>query len=146
MAEPSQVVRFTDLDPGDNFNPISDLETIELLSMHDAIVWASDRDAEFGAVNVRMNERCATSFARNKAGTALSADEIAAIHLYTQDGPVFRILNARMRESNRHALKPFLPLVKLMLNGLYKLPCTTTAVVYRGVKADLSHQFTRVKS
>jgi hypothetical protein len=91
-----------------------------------------------------MGVQCALDFADNivgDGGECLTADEIAAIHLYTQAGPLYRILNARLRDRNREKLKPLLSLVKLLLHGLYKLPVTSTPVVYRGVKEDLSGGF-----
>jgi len=42
------------------------------------------------------------------------------------------VLNERLRQANRPTLQPFLPLLKLLLNALYKFP-HQKGVVYRGI-------------
>lgn len=85
-------------------------------------------------------------FANNKAesllpgGAAvddhgLSRDQIAAVHLYTQN-LLYRKLNELLRGANRSALRPFFPFLQLLLTGLSLLP-DVPGLVYRGVKADL---------
>jgi hypothetical protein len=70
----------------------------------------------------------------------LSVDEIAAIHLYTQETPFYPTLNALLRSSNRTLLTPYLPYLRLFVTALGKLK-PTQAVVYRGVNVDLSAQY-----
>jgi len=70
----------------------------------------------------------------------LTEDELAAIHLYTQETPLYRILNERLRSEKRQLLTPFFRYMKLLLKGLYKLPSVST-IVYRGVTTDLSTNF-----
>ena len=70
----------------------------------------------------------------------LSQDEIAAIHLYTQETPLYRVLNDRLRSEKRELLVPFFPYLKLLLRAMYKLPVIKCSV-YRGVTKDLSKSF-----
>jgi hypothetical protein len=63
----------------------------------------------------------------------MSVDEAAAIHLYTMQTPLYRTLNAALRNENAAAIAPFMKYIKLLLTALYKLPiekCT----VYRGIR------------
>jgi hypothetical protein len=138
--------RVMDCEDGHNFYPIPELEDFPLVSLAEAIAWAQSRDPEFGGLNLKMAFRCAKMFAQNRVRDpeeVLMVEEIAAIHLYTQDGPVYRVLNARLRDRDLEKLKPLLSLVKLLLHGLYKLPVTSTDSVFRGVKEDLSGKFCR---
>ena len=70
----------------------------------------------------------------------MSADQAAAIHLYTQESPVYRELNAALRSRNRNNISAFIPFLKLLLSAVYCLPLHSTHM-YRGVKADLSSQY-----
>jgi len=75
---------------------------------------------------------------------ALSADEIAAINIYTQETPFYKKLNELLRTRNRDLLKPFFPYLKILLTGMFKLtPLSTT--VFRGVKADLCAHYQKGK-
>ena len=72
----------------------------------------------------------------------LTEDQIAAIHLYTQDTPIYRTLNAVLRERNRSLLLPFFPFLKLLLGGLYKLPLPATPkTIYRGVNKAMVDKY-----
>ena len=53
-----------------------------------------------------------------------------------QETCVYRRLNAALREHDLKALEPFLPFMKLLLSGLYRLPLTRVRT-YRGVKLEL---------
>ena len=75
----------------------------------------------------------------------LSQDEIAAIHLYTQETPLYRVLNDRLRSEKRELLVPFFPYLKLLLRAFFKLP-VIKCPVYRGVPKDLSKNFVSGKS
>ncbi len=73
-------------------------------------------------------------------GGALTADHIAAIHLYTQACDFYRTLNARLRDRDRVRITPFFSYLRLLLEALRQLPAKTRTV-YRGVKLDLSAKF-----
>jgi hypothetical protein len=70
----------------------------------------------------------------------LSIDEIAAIHLYTQETPFYPTLNALLRSQDRGPLTPYLPYLRLFVTALGKLK-PARAIVYRGVNVDLSSQY-----
>ena len=79
----------------------------------------------------------------------LTYDEIAAIHLYTMQTHVFSTINFLLRacqsddkKESRSAMTeiaPYLPIVKLMLSGLSRLPKPRQHLtVYRGERRDYS--------
>jgi len=70
----------------------------------------------------------------------LTQDEIATVHLYTQETPLYRVLNDRLRSEKRELLVPFFPYLKLLLGAIYKLP-VIKCPVYRGIPKDLSKNF-----
>lgn len=70
----------------------------------------------------------------------LSADEAAAIVLYTMDTPFYSTLNSIMREEKSRDLRPFLPYLKLLLNAYKKLP-KFFGSLWRGVTHDLHSQY-----
>ena len=67
----------------------------------------------------------------------LTQEEIAAIHLYTQAGPFYKDLSAKLRAEDREELRPYLFYLKLLLTARYKLPTINTQV-YRGVDVCFS--------
>ena len=75
----------------------------------------------------------------------LTADECVAINLYSAEAPAvepfYACLNVAMRAENRHLVRPFLRIIKLLLSGLYKLPLVCKPLLARGVKLDLSAQY-----
>jgi len=90
----------------------------------------------------------ALAFAKNFIDTRpnaanLTKDEVAAIHLYTQewgDGGIYRPLNTLLRMEDRSRLKSLFPYLGLLVAGLRKLP-KRQATAYRGVKRNLSAEF-----
>jgi len=79
-------------------------------------------------------------FAYDLGDTILSTDEVRIINLYTQESPFYRILNARLRNRDRQILKPYFPVLKLMVGALNKLP-PINQIVYRGVKLNLREKY-----
>ncbi|XP_064611911.1 uncharacterized protein LOC135475894 [Liolophura sinensis] len=72
-------------------------------------------------------------------------DGIAAINLLTREWAdhkesLHHLLNERLRDSNRQKLKPFLPVLKLLLNGLHHLP-VYEGVLWRGVNANITDRY-----
>lgn len=75
----------------------------------------------------------------------LSVDEIGSIRLYTlewepREKSFFYILNQTLRAEERDKLKPWFLFLKLIMTALRQLPSISTEV-YRGVKDDLSEQY-----
>jgi len=132
----------------ENENPIFGLNATPLLSLEEACKKAQ-ADKELAQVPLEgpifLARGAAKKRLANNIASHLSEDEIAAIHLYTQETDFYRILNSRLRDPLRQRLKPFLFYIKLVLTALYKLP-PVAATVYRGVKKDLSNQFSRGRS
>jgi hypothetical protein len=86
----------------------------------------------------------AIQFAESKKDAILTIDEVGAIHLYTQETPLYVLINALMRQRARTLLKPFFSYIKLLLKGLYKLSLPDAPeTVYRGVKLNLASKYAK---
>ncbi|CAF1463768.1 unnamed protein product [Adineta steineri] len=75
----------------------------------------------------------------------LTQDESAAIMLYTMgwephDQCLYFVLNATLRSSDRQQLEPWYLYLRLLLNGLFRLP-NISAIVYRCINLDLSSKY-----
>jgi hypothetical protein len=128
-----------DLDDLPN-TPIKGLKDVVLMTIEECFACAQQQSAEIAAMDLEGNIFCALMAADHiiSAGDALlTRDEAAAIHLYTQESPLYKTLNAYLRDRDRRKLKPLMPFLKLLLTALHKLPPLKTNV-YRGVKLDLS--------
>jgi secreted protein with Ig-like and vWFA domain/uracil DNA glycosylase len=82
-------------------------------------------------------------YAQQNAGTAaggLSADEIAAVYLYTTESLFHKRLNAALRDPDREKVKPFFGYLRLLLSAMPKLKGYTGSL-WRGVAADLRPQY-----
>jgi hypothetical protein len=91
----------------------------------DACLWTAQRKAQ----------------SLHKAGAELlSDDEIAAIHIYTQETPLYSRLNQLLRARDRAQLKPWLPYLKLLLTAVHRLtPVSDT--LFRGVRLDIADRY-----
>ncbi|MFE5555660.1 ADP-ribosyltransferase domain-containing protein [Streptomyces sp. NPDC056544] len=98
---------------------------VEVLSGLDRHVKLSH---EFGAVRV------------DGAAGGLSADAIAALHLYTCESAFYREINAVLRSPDRARLVPYLPYLRLLFSAVAELPART-APLWRGVALDLRAQY-----
>ena len=81
----------------------------------------------------------------NKPFNNLSLDETRVLTLYTmewepRENSFFYVLNQTLRTKKRDRLKPWFLLLKLIMTALEKLP-PISSIVYRGVKGDLSDQY-----
>ena len=79
----------------------------------------------------------------------LTADELAAIHLYTMQWPdsddnLCTILNKILRSESRDILKPWFSYLKLLLTALFKLPSTET-VIWRGIRGNVNEEYKKDK-
>ena len=74
----------------------------------------------------------------------LTRDEAGAINIYTQDSPVYKVLNSMLLDGDRSPLKQWFPYLKLFLTALHKLP-SSPGTYYRGVSADIASQYTKGK-
>jgi hypothetical protein len=93
-----------------------------------------------------------TQFASNLSASGMgasTADEAAAIHLYTSawvqpECSLYHIMNKALREQDRSKLLPFFSYLKLLLTSLLHLP-RFKGSVWRGVKADLRSSYPKGK-
>ena len=129
------------------------LDETGLLSLQAAIHFAKDtgsRDPEVLQLCVQLEQtagplKMAIKFAMElppcDPPELLTEQEIAAIHLLTQYRcPLHRVLAVRLRSQNRDVLDPFLPLIKLLLSGLGKLP-RVRQTLYHGMRGNLHGHF-----
>jgi uracil DNA glycosylase len=70
----------------------------------------------------------------------LSADEIAALYLYTCESAFYRQLNATLRDPDRSKVVPYLPYLRLLFSAVSRLPVRTEPL-WRGVSLDLRSQY-----
>ncbi|MFB7830348.1 ADP-ribosyltransferase domain-containing protein [Streptomyces sp. NPDC056056] len=73
-------------------------------------------------------------------GEGLSADAIAALHLYTCESAFYREINAVLRSPDRERLVPYLPYLRLLFSAMESLPAQTRPL-WRGVALDLRSQY-----
>ncbi|MBP0452348.1 MULTISPECIES: ADP-ribosyltransferase domain-containing protein [unclassified Kitasatospora] len=74
------------------------------------------------------------------ASGGLSADAIAALHLYTCESAFYREINAVLRSPDRARLVPYLPYLRLLFSAVSQLPVRTEPL-WRGVSLDLRAQY-----
>ena len=139
-------MRLCDVDVDDNKNPILGLRQEPIVSFEEAVAhWQRLSSDVLDKDGVALAVDCAISAARKRnamnPADPLTLDQIAAIHLYTQQSPIYSVLNAQLRNRDRNALKPAFPYLKLFLTALYSLPRVSSVTVYRGIKKDLSAMF-----
>ena len=127
-----------------NFNPVEGLSMVPVVSLVVAVQMLQEKDAAMAKINLVARANLAVMFAENLGSDILSVNQVAAIHLYTQECPIYKELNMRLRERNREMLIPFLPYLKLLLSALYLLPLANVQL-YRGVKQDLSDMYIKKK-
>lgn len=64
-----------------------------------------------------------------------NAEQRAAVHIYTQQSPLYATLNAALRKRDRREVVPFLPYLKLLHLALMALPAEKK-VVMRGIRPE----------
>jgi uracil DNA glycosylase len=70
----------------------------------------------------------ALAYAKKTAAAQLSADEIAALHLYTMESALYRELNAALRAPDRARVKPYILYLRLFLSALERLQPTAQSL------------------
>ncbi len=115
-------MRLLDVEIEDNTSSISGPATAPLMDLIAAWQFAQDNDPERELSQVDLEFNIVVAFAQAgnlllEPGEVLARDEIAALHLYTQESPLNPILNARLRDRNRERIRPLIPLVKLLLTA-----------------------------
>ncbi|MFG1749169.1 ADP-ribosyltransferase domain-containing protein [Streptosporangium sandarakinum] len=82
-------------------------------------------------------------FGEKQAGDAagvLSADEVAALYLYTCESAFYRRINATLRDPDRTRIVPYLPYLRLLSSAVSRLPARREPL-WRGVSLDLRAQY-----
>ncbi|MCP2346456.1 ADP-ribosyltransferase domain-containing protein [Nonomuraea roseoviolacea] len=70
----------------------------------------------------------------------LTADEIAALYLYTCESAFYRQINATLRNPDRGQVVPYLPYLRLLFSAVSRLPVRKEPL-WRGVSLDLRAQY-----
>ncbi len=70
----------------------------------------------------------------------LSADEAAALYLYTCESAFYRQINATLRNPDRTRIVPYLAYLRLLFSAVSRLPARTEPL-WRGVSVDLRAQY-----
>ncbi|MFB8007088.1 ADP-ribosyltransferase domain-containing protein [Nocardia sp. NPDC056000] len=109
-----------------------------LQSFRDAIAPVATLLAGLDRHAVRSDEFGKLRADRSRA--ALSADAIAALHLYTCESAFYREINRVLRTPDRAQLIPYLPYLRLLFAAVSALP-TRTEPLWRGVSLDLRAQY-----
>ncbi len=114
-------------------NPITGISAAPLLPLRDAV----------RATGIKVPTSCielASEHHENMEAPCahgLTPDEIGAVHLYTQQCPLFVELNALLRSRDRGKLKPCLPFMRLLVGAMHKLP-KHAGRVFRGMMRHLA--------
>jgi hypothetical protein len=144
MAEEAFVQRIpyitdTAEEPDDFLLPIGGYEKMPLVRLEVAVEKLVDLLPAIKCYTYVAKQRC------QQPADGLTQDESAAIMLYSMgwkphDQCLYFVLNATLRSSDRCKLKPWFLYLRLLLNGLFRLPkmCGT---VYRCAKLDLSNKY-----
>jgi uracil DNA glycosylase len=94
---------------------------------------------------LKEHVRQSLEFGKKMAGrtlAGLTADEVAALYLYTCETAFYRQINAALRDATRARVTGYFPYLRLFLSALGKLPGRPGSL-YRGVNLDLRHQYPR---
>jgi hypothetical protein len=117
-----------------NSSPIHGYQDLPVLTLEEATETLTPLVPGVTDSVSKAKERC------NRSSTVLTKDESAAIYLYSMPILFFSRLNKALRAKKRHALKPWLPFLKLFINALEKLP-STRQIVWRGVSGNVGKIF-----
>ncbi|WP_043622666.1 ADP-ribosyltransferase domain-containing protein [Nonomuraea candida] len=90
--------------------------------------------------HVEQSYRFGEKQAAAAAAHGLSADEIAALYLYTCESAFYRQINATLRHPDRSRIVPYLPYLRLLSSAVSRLPARTEPL-WRGVSLDLRGQY-----
>jgi hypothetical protein len=141
-----RILRITDItqEPHQFLLPISGYEKLPLVPLEIAVEGLVDFLPTIQSYVYVAKQRC------EEPADGLTQDESAAIMLYSMgweplEECLYIVLNATLRSPDRGKLKPWLLYLKLLLNGLYRLPSISRSI-YRGVKKNLSKYYIMEKT
>ncbi|MEW2416472.1 ADP-ribosyltransferase domain-containing protein [Streptomyces sp. NPDC046866] len=119
--------------------PITGVFDTPILPFADAVGPVAELLSGLGR-HVERSQDFGRSRAGGTAGGGLSADAIAALHLYTCESAFYREINAVLRSPDRARLVPYLPYLRLLFSAVSQLPARTEPL-WRGVPLDLRAQY-----
>jgi hypothetical protein len=141
-AMAQRALRFTDIarEPLEFLSPIGGYEEMPLVSLEEAVKKLVHLLPAIQSHAYIAKQRC------KKPSDGLSQDESASIMLYTMgweplDKCLYVVLNATLRAADRQKLTPWFLYLRLFVGALARLP-PLRETVYRGVKLDLSNEYT----
>jgi hypothetical protein len=138
-SHPFQCIIDVAEEPLDFLLPISGYEHMPFVSLEAAVEKLTDLLPTIKSYTLIAKQRC------QHPADGLTQDESAAIMLYSmgwepQDQCLCFVLNAALRSSSRRKLKPWYLYLRLLLNGLFRLPAIS-GTVYRCAKLNLSDKY-----
>lgn len=114
---------------GDELADITGIAAMALVSLPEACKPVKLERAAEASVNQAKAMKCG----------ALTADEAAAVHLYTTNH-LYKLLNDALRSRDRQKATKYFSYLRLLLTALDKIP-RFSKMLYRGVALDLSSQY-----
>ena len=108
-----------------------------ILDLEDAVK-PEDKDAAREAAEAALAEAwpMPVGIRVNAPGTLWHAEDVAALFLYTTESPVYRQLNAALRDPDRKKIDPWRGYLRLVFEAFDALP-SIAGSLYRGVSKDL---------
>ncbi|MFF8601323.1 ADP-ribosyltransferase domain-containing protein [Streptomyces sp. NPDC015232] len=126
-------------DEGQVLPPLTGVFDTPLLPFEDAVAPVTEVLAGLGR-HIDRSREFGKRRADEEAGGGLSADAIAALHLYTCESGFYRTVNAVLRSPDRSRVAPYLPYLRLLFDAVSGLPVRTEPL-WRGVALDLRRQY-----
>lgn len=132
-----------DKEPLEMLLPIYGYDEMPLTTLEEAVKPLISLVANVQVYVYAAKERC------KKPADNLTPDESASIMLYSMSWEplercLYTALNATLRLKDRQKLKPWFSYLKLFLTALTRLP-SRHCFLYRGVKLNLSEQYSQVE-
>ena len=122
---------------------IKGIDRTHISSLRDAVALVTDPSLAFitdPALAAHLSDGCdlAERFADRLLATGpdpygLNRDEIAAIHLYTQE-VMYRPLNRALWSQQRGQVRPYWGYIRLLQQALFKVPKSEAGSIFRGIK------------
>ena len=133
-------------DPNVILAPIVGLSSSPAMPLAEAVAFAESADKKLHAAVVSEGYpdlqpfvACAIDAAAGMSAS-FPVEQRAAIHLYTQESPLYVALNAALRSANRQEIKPYFPYLRILLSGVAQCK-VSSCTVYRGVKKNIASQY-----
>jgi hypothetical protein len=119
--------------------PLAGLATTLLVGLREAVAAAEKHVTCAGGLSTQLEEALAFATSKVHSGRSLglTIEQVAAIHLYTQESPFYKGLNGALGGwgvgGGQAAIPHYLPYIKIVMGALALLP-TITTIVYRGIR------------